>query len=98
MLIILLKAFFHNGKEQIGIYFENDNSLSIIVRKVAKVRWSKTQNCWYLPLSKDNYSLIVKNINNLAKIDSTSLKEYLQKRNKIVNIKVAAAEKPVLAR
>ena len=80
--------------EQIGIYFENNEILNSRVKKIKNVRWSKTNNCWYLPLNKENYSGILEAVNDSAKIDSKALREYLEKRSKIVRIKEAAAEKP----
>src|SRR4051812_3615444 len=97
MLIITLKAFFHRGKEQMGLVFDNDRSLNVIVKKIPAARWSKSYNCWYLPLNKENYQLIVSNLSGVAKINDVSLREHLEKRNKIVTIKSAAAERPVLA-
>lgn len=97
MMIIKLKAFFHRGKEQIGLVFDNETSLNVIVKKIPAARWSKTYNCWYLSLNKENYHLIVSNLSGVAEIDDVSLREHLEKRNKIVTIKSAAAEKPVLA-
>lgn len=96
MVTILIKPFFHLGKEQLGIYFENDVVLNLVVKKIRTVRWSKTHNCWYISLSKPNYFSLVRYINDLAIIDSTALREYLEKRKKIIHIKEAAAEKPVL--
>jgi len=97
MLTVLLKPLFHHGKEQIGILFESDPILNIIVRKIKKVRWSKTHGCWYLLLSKENYLTLVKGMEHSAIIDSKALKEYLEKRNKILVIKEAASEQPVIA-
>src|SRR5437764_8795489 len=97
MLIITLKPFFHRGKEQIGLFFENDALLNVSVRRIPATRWSKTFNCWYLSFSKENYRLIVSSLAAIAKIDDTILREYLVKRNKIIVVKSAAAEKPLLA-
>ena len=96
MLTITLKPFFHKGKEQIGIYFENDLIVNNVVKKVKGVRWSKTNNCWYITLSKQNFTGLMVCIGDFGKVDYSLLQHYLEKRNKIVYIKEAAAEKPTL--
>ena len=97
MLTITLRAIFHHGEEQMGICFENDTVLNLLVRKIKGVRWSKTNACWYMPLNKENYTALEERIHDSAIIDSTAFREYLEKRKKIVQIKEAAAEQPVLA-
>ena len=85
MLAITLKAFFHHGKKQMGICFENDTVLNLLVRKIKGVRWSKTHACWYMPFSKENYTALAKRFQGTATIDSTAFREYLDKRIKIVS-------------
>ena len=97
MLTITLKPFFHKGAEQMGICFINDAAVNLLVRKINTVRWSKTHSCWYLPLCKQSHTALVDGIGNLATIDSAALREYLEKRKKIVQIKIASAEQPALA-
>ena len=97
MLTITLKAFFHHGKEQMGICFENERVLNLLIRKINGVRWSKTHACWYLPLCRENYTALLEGIKDAATVESTAFREYLEKRKKIVQIKEAAAEQPALA-
>lgn len=80
-----------------GICFINDAAVNLLVRKINTVRWSKTHSCWYLPLCKQSHTALVDGIGNLATIDSAALREYLEKRKKIVQIKIASAEQPALA-
>ena len=84
--------------EQMGICFEQNTILNNLVRKIKGVKWSKTNNCWYVFLSRVNYKAVAEGVNNAATIDSTALKEYLEKREKIVQIKKRAAEKSALQR
>jgi len=74
MLTITLKPFFHKGEEQIGLCFENDAILNLIVKKIKGVRWSKTNNCWYLPLCRENYTALAERIHDTATIDSTAFR------------------------
>ena len=56
METVCLKPLYHRGQESIGIYFENNSSLNVIVKKLPDVRRSQTNKCWYIPLSKENYN------------------------------------------
>lgn len=96
MITITLQPLFHKGAEQIAMIYENKNSINTVVKKIKGVRWSQTNKCWYLPLSRENYNAIVAATKDIATLDTAALKQYLQKREKIVAIKSAAAEKPVL--
>src|SRR5674476_631209 len=99
MLTITLKPFFHKGEEQIGLCFENDAVLNLLVKKIKGVRWSKTNTCWYLPLCRENYAALVEHINNSALIDATILKEYLVEKRKNIPVQPVAYEnKPVAKR
>jgi integrase/recombinase XerD len=80
MRTIKLKPILHRGKECIAIFFAKDDTLNNIVKKIAGIKWSHTNACWYIPLSREFYN----NLNNALKkdavIDSSELKKYLEKR------------------
>ena len=84
METVSLRAFFHRNMECIGIFFAKSTGLNNMVKKIQGIKWSQTQTCWYLPLSKENYDVIKKAIGNTAAIETNSLKNYLQKKNKII--------------
>ena len=80
---ITLTVFVHRNQECIGIFFTHNNALNIEVKKIPAVKWSQTNKCWYILLSKENYSLVTKAMAGKATIKNDSLKNYLQKKNKI---------------
>jgi integrase/recombinase XerD len=82
MKIITLKALQHRQQECIGIYFSTTSPASISIRKIKTIKWSQTNKCWYLPLSKENYDTLRKAIGKLEPIDNTHLKKYLEEKNK----------------
>ena len=49
--MIQLRKLFHNGNEQIGIYFGFDEELMNKTKSIG-ARWSKTHKCWHLLYSK----------------------------------------------
>ncbi len=46
---VILRPFIHRGAACIGIYFDLSQQLNGQVRKVSECRWSKTNQCWYIP-------------------------------------------------
>lgn len=79
---VILKPLYHRGQECIGIYFENYSSLNTIIRKQARAKWSQTNKCWYVPLSKDNYISLVNALKGKATIEHSALHQYLSVKKK----------------
>lgn len=52
---VVLKPLQHRGMECIGIFFENSPTLNGLIQKNAGAKWSQTNKCWYVPLSKENF-------------------------------------------
>lgn len=65
-LSMQLKPIFHCGEDQIGIYFSKNKEIEIAVRKTKGIKWSQTHRCWYLPLSRENYSALMRNVKEVA--------------------------------
>ena len=59
------------------------------------VRWSQTNKCWYIPLNSGLYNSACKALNGKAELDITALKEYLEKRKKIVATAPSVSEKTI---
>ena len=57
------------------------------------VRWSQTNKCWYVPLNSNSYNAIYKALNGKADLDITALKQYLEKRKKVVAATAPTAAK-----
>lgn len=53
------------------------------VRKLAGVKWSQTNKCWYLPFSEIAYKAINETLRPMAAIDDGLLKQYLQKKKQV---------------
>ncbi|MEO6612850.1 MAG: tyrosine-type recombinase/integrase [Chitinophagaceae bacterium] len=77
MLTVILKPLHHREQECIGIYFENDAVLNGAVRKDGGARWSRSEKCWYVFLSKENYNKLYFAFKGKAVIDKSALHEYL---------------------
>jgi len=87
MQTIILKPLFHRDKECIGIYFEKNAELQSLIQKQPGIRWSRTQKCWYAPLSKNNYETLAKVLKDKAVLKTDELKKYLLEKkqgNKLI--------------
>jgi len=80
MQTVTLKAFVHRNQECIGIYFRDTKELHTAIRKLPGIKWSQTNKCWWLPLQQESVTAIKKAAGSNAEIDSSQLKNYLQKR------------------
>jgi len=77
MTEVVLKPLQHRGNECIGIYFEKSSRLNGAIQKHAGARWSQTNKCWYVPLSKENYNKLFIALKTLAVIEQSALYAYL---------------------
>ena len=107
MVTVHLKPLYHKKQENIGICYVNSSIINTTVKKIPGVKWSQTNKCWYLPLSKENYKRIYAALGDKGKIIIEELKVYLEKRksvlaatlpigtNKTVNKKIITTSSPV---
>ncbi len=92
---VVLKPLYHRGQESIGIYFERNALLQSLIQKQAGGRWSKTNVCWYIQLSKNNYQQLAKTLSGKAILQTNDLKEYLLKRKSDTTPTLTVAQKPI---
>ncbi|MGZ8551740.1 MAG: tyrosine-type recombinase/integrase [Chitinophagaceae bacterium] len=81
--LIILKPFFHRQQECIGLHYPHNLSLNNILKRIEGIKWSQTNRCWYLPLSRKNYTLLQAALQGKAKTDHSLLKQYLEKRKQV---------------
>jgi site-specific recombinase XerD len=93
---ITLQPLHHRGQDCIGIYFVKSPRLNGAIQKHAGARWSRSHQCWYVPLSKDHYNKLVFSVKGLAAIDHEALFKYLAAKKEKDKTKKAASEEPVL--
>lgn len=94
MTEVILKPLQHRGIECIGIYFEKSSKLNGAIQKQAGARWSQTNKCWYVPLSKENYNKLYVAIKGLAVVEQSTLHKYLadKKNNTRKEISISKLE------
>ena len=88
MLSVKLKPLYHRQQENIGVYYANSILLNNIVRKLTGVKWSQTNKCWYLPLSREAFYRVITALKDHVILEYDELKKYLEEKKKSVeNIK-----------
>jgi len=84
MPLVNLRPFHHRSKECMGIYHSGHAAINTLVKRIPGIKWSKSHGCWYLPISRETYNLVIKALRGKAELDSTALKGYQQKGKSIV--------------
>ena len=92
---IRLIPLIHRNNECIGIYFDKNVSIEYVVRKQPGAKWSRTNKCWYIPLTEEYYTLLVADLHDKAKVDNGALKGYLQKKRKLTTVMPEPKQNPV---
>jgi len=80
MQTVTLKAFVLHNRECIGIYFPGTKELNTAIRKLPGIKWSQTNKCWWLPLSRDNYNTVAAAVKGIATINKIQLHDYLSNK------------------
>jgi integrase/recombinase XerD len=93
METLILKPLQHNQEENISMFFSNIAVLNKAVRKIKKARWSRTNKCWYVPLSKEKYNEVFFAFKGLVTIEQSELHQYLASKKKNNSIASSAVKK-----
>ena len=77
---VVLKPLKNRGIVCIGIFFPIDKELNKAVKMVSHCHFSKTHSCWCVPCSKQDYQAVCAAVRDLAEIDYSLLKQFLETR------------------
>jgi site-specific recombinase XerD len=69
---VTLRPLHHRGGEYIGVYFDYDSKIQAALQRTGLVKFSRTQGCWYAPLSRESYERLLQAIKNLAVPDTSA--------------------------
>ncbi|GAA4341531.1 site-specific integrase [Flaviaesturariibacter amylovorans] len=87
MRTIQLIAFYHRRAERIGIPFPKDwADVVAVLRPLKDVAWSRTRNCWYVPLSQVHFDAVKRALHGKAHLDTQLLKQYLEQRKACLGV------------
>ena len=82
MTAVNLKPLCHRGHEYIGIYYNNDPSVNVILKKLPCAKWSRTNKIWYVLMNKEDYSQLYYSLKGKASIEQEELYKYLSDKKK----------------
>ena len=85
MQTVTLKAIVLHDTDRIGVFFERDIILNKIVRKHTEARWSKTFQCWHVPINKASYERLAFVLAGKVIIDKSELAGYLEAKRTAAN-------------
>jgi integrase/recombinase XerD len=80
---VILKPLYHRGQLCIGIYFEKNAAIQSAIQKQAGCKWSKTNSCWYVPCTGENYVHLKTALENKAELEISELKKFLLEKRKV---------------
>jgi integrase/recombinase XerD len=83
MIDVTLQPLQHRGMMQIAILFERNGKVASVVRKLPGARWSQTNKCWYLPLSKENYSTLFYALRPHCQLQTTAMQQYFNNKEQV---------------
>ena len=94
---VTLNPLLHRQQECIGIFFENDSLLNMVIQKNAGAKWSQTKKCWWVPLTKEDYYKIFFVLKGKAQIEQSALHQYIaeKKKNASVALSKTLPESPL---
>ncbi len=84
MITLQLRTITHRDILCIAIYFDRLPALEKVSRKIAGIKWSYTHRCWWLPFNKDNYTHIIRAVQDIATVDEAGLRDFLWQRTTVV--------------
>jgi site-specific recombinase XerD len=70
---VILKRIFHRDKLRIAIFFDYDEKLRAIVRKIRNFAYSSTNRCFYVDDSEENLKMVIRAFKDHADIDISAL-------------------------
>jgi site-specific recombinase XerD len=90
--LVSLSGILYKKQEWIAIQCEALSSLNKIIARFPDRRFSDSQKLWLVPLSKENYSLIVQSLKPFAQLNYSELKKYLQQKKDSQPVKAKTVE------
>ena len=80
MTTVTIKPLIHNETQVVGIYFEKDIKLNIVLQKAVAAKWSNSKKCWYMVCSKEVCNNLAKALNGIATLDGKVMKDYFKQK------------------
>lgn len=83
MVQIKVFALKHLGEEWIGLSFEKDHFVHQVISKAGKIRWSRQNRCWYMPMEESRFRQFQVELKGIAEFETKELSAYLKARKEM---------------
>jgi integrase/recombinase XerD len=80
---ITLRRIFHRDEWRYAVVFENDRSLTNIIRLVNGSKWSQTQQCWHVPCNEETLKRVLGLFHDKATVNISELTRSQGKENAV---------------
>ena len=90
---ITLQPLFHRGQEQIALQYTYHPALNELLKKVPRIRWTRTHRLWYGPLDKTFYTDMAAAVKGQAALKTEVLKKYMQQRQLVIGTRAQVSAK-----
>ena len=78
MTTVTVKPLIHNETQVVGIYFEKDIKLNIILQKAVTAKWSRSKKCWYMACNKEACNKLANALKGIATLDGKVMRDYFK--------------------
>ena len=78
MNLVTIKPLVHNEIPVIGIYFEKDIKLNIVLQKIVNAKWSHSKKCWYMDCSREACNKLRTALKGVVEMNSKAMQNYFK--------------------
>ena len=97
MNTVTIKPLEHKGTQVVGIYFEKDIKLNIVLQKTVAAKWSRSKKCWYMDCTKEACNKLNVVLKGSAILDGKAMRDYFKQNSQNpVETHINAADKNAL--
>ena len=89
MTTVTIKPLIHNEIPVIGIYFEKDIKLNIVLQKAVAAKWSRSKKCWYMDCSKEACNKLRTALKEVAILEGKAMRDYFKQNPVETHINVS---------
>ena len=78
MITVTIKPLIHNDTPVVGIYFEKDIKLNIVLQKTVAAKWSRSKKCWYMACNKEACNKLANALKSIATLEGKAMRDYFK--------------------
>jgi len=86
MITVTIKPLIHKDTQVVGIYFEKDIKLNIVLQKTVAAKWSRSKKCWYMACNKEACNKLANALKSIATLEGKAMRDYFKQNPLDVHI------------